>query len=166
MKRRSRRSWPFTLPGARVISRWKRTNSNVSHGPGIRAALIRRHLLQLLRQSRNRGALLEELPGVVSEERLLVPELERSQGVQEQAPVLARWRVEPSAGSEADRATNETGERRTRRCNVSSLKTRKDEMLITGPSLRAWKAVDTRSGKSAAKSEEYREVFMRRVTLL
>src|SRR5215472_7663859 len=100
MKRRSRRSWSFTLPGARVISRWKRTNSNVSRGPGIRAALIRRHRLQLLRQSRVRGALLEELPGVVWEERLLVPELERSQGVQEQAPVLARWRVEPSAASE------------------------------------------------------------------
>jgi hypothetical protein len=39
-------------------------------------------------------------------------------------------------------------------------------MLITVPSAGAWKAADIQSGKSAAKSEEYREVFMRRVALL
>jgi len=69
-------------------------------------------------------------------------------------------------GSGADRKTTETGKRRLKRSNGSSLCTRKHEILITELTARAWKGEDTQSDKSAAKNEEFREVFMRSVKLL
>jgi hypothetical protein len=74
--------------------------------------------------------------------------------------------VEPSVGSGAVRKTTETDERRLKPNNSSLLNLRKHETLITEPTARALKDVDTQSGKSAAKSKEFQEVFMMSVKLL